>query len=72
MHFQTGNLWLIVGLFLILGKTTVRYEPVKYSFFGSQAVFEPSTYHGFIAFALGAAGVSLLLAFRNRNKVAQN
>ena len=71
MYFLTGNFWLMFGLILMLGKTTVRTEPTFYSFF-SGASYEPSTYHGFIAFTLGAAGVSFVLGMRNRKKAAES
>lgn len=71
MYFLTGNLWLIVALFLMMGKFEVRTQPTFYSFFSSGAWFEPSTYHGIIAFALGAAAVSFVLAFCKRNKSAE-
>lgn len=73
MYFLTGNLWLMVAMFLLLGKNAVRTQPTMYSFFGSTLAsgrIEPNTYHGFVVFALGAAAVSFVLAFRNRNKAA--
>ncbi len=74
MYFLTGNLWLIVGLFLLMGKHQVRTEPTMYSFFGLNAAsgwIEPSTYNGYVVFAFGAAAVSFVLAFRKRNKNAE-
>ena len=49
-----------------------RYEALeKGSFFGEGDWFESSTYNRFITFAFLAAGVSFVLAFRNRNKKAE-
>ena len=72
MYFLTGNFWLMFGLILMLGKTEARTQPTFYSFFGTGAWNEPSTYHGFIAFALGAAGVSFVLGLRNKKKAAES
>ncbi len=71
MYFLTGNLWLIFGLFLMLGRTPLPFSNTgMYSFFGHGAWLGANTYNGFIAFAFGAAAVSFVLAFRNRNKAA--
>ena len=75
MYFLTGNLWLIVALFLLMGKHQVRTEPTMYSFFGSSVGsgwIEPNTYDGYVLFAFGAAAVSFVLAFRKRNKSAES
>ena len=69
MYFLTGNLWLLVGFVLLLGKTQMPFTG-QYSFFGSGAWLDLMTYHKFVGFALGAAAVSFALAFRNRNKAA--
>ena len=71
MYFLTGNIWLMVGLVLMLGRNNVwiGMRPM-YSFFSVGQWFEPSTYNGFVVFALGAAGVSFVLGMRNRKKTA--
>lgn len=70
MHYLAGNLWLVVALFLIVGRTPMPFSNGMYSFFGHGAWLDTNTYGGLIAFAFGAAGVSFVLAFLNRNKKA--
>lgn len=71
MYFFTGNLWLMVALVLMLGETVIPATGGLVRFFEVGPMLVPSVYRKFIWFALGAAAVSFVLAFRSRNKNAE-
>jgi hypothetical protein len=60
-RFAAGNLWLLVGLILLLGRKHASYAPDVYVFFDASGGFAAWFYNALIlgAFALGALFLTL-------------
>ena len=67
MYFVVGNMWLLTGLVLWLGRKAVRFQPTRYSFFGVGGWLSPFAY-GFLILVCALIGIALvLLASRSRD-----
>lgn len=64
-YFAAGNLWLLVSLLLVVGRTWERSQPTMYSFFGVGGWYYPETYNVWVGLCLFAAAVCLLLWWWN-------
>ena len=61
--FVMGNVWLLVGLGLWLGRNFYRSDPVRYSFFGVGGPHSPLAYQAMI---LVCVVIGLALIIRGR------
>jgi hypothetical protein len=62
-YFIAGNLWLLVALILLVGRTYERSSPLRYSFM-HLAWFEPTTYTALIVVTAVLGVVFLVLSWR--------
>ncbi len=68
VYYVMGNVWLIIALILLVGRSPARESPTMYSFFGMGGWRYPGDYNLMIAVGVLAAVVQFILTVKAGRK----
>ena len=66
-YFIAGNLWMLLGILLLVGREAWRTGPVRYGFLGVGSL-SATVYNLVVAFCVIAAAIFFLLAWKTQPK----
>ena len=66
-YFIAGNLWMFLGILLLIGREAWRSGPVRYGFLGVGSL-SAAVYNLVVAFCVIAAAIFFLLAWKTQPK----
>ena len=66
-YFIAGNLWIFLGILLLVGREAWRTGPVCYGFLGAGSL-SAAVYNLIVAFCVIAAAIFFLLAWKTGPK----